>query len=250
MRLLLSVLAALIGAGSALAEPACRAPSELVGIGSALPHFTAAFAAGKEPVVVALGSSSTEGVGASDRTRAYPSRLAGEMQARHGLAITVLNRGIGGEVTTDMVRRMKSDVLSHRPALVIWQTGSNTALRGVDPGEHLRAVAEGLAQFAAAGVDVVLMDLQYAPRVIEAPRHVEILAQMQSEADRAGVGLFPRFEIMRSWHESGIGFDEMLTGDGVHMNDWSYGCVARLLADALAAAIGRRTIPPTAMAAD
>jgi hypothetical protein len=34
------------------------------------------------------------------------------------------------------------------------------------------------------------------------------------------------------------------------MNDWSYGCLAKLLADSLAAAIGRPVIPPTAMAAD
>jgi acyl-CoA thioesterase-1 len=250
MRVLLSVVAALVCAGSAVAEPACRAPSELTALGAPLPRFADTVAAGKEPVVVALGSSSTEGVGASDSTHAYPARLAAEMRARHGLAMTVLNKGVGGEVTTDMLRRLKSDVLEHRPALVIWQTGSNTALRGVDPSEHRRAVAEGLDQLAAAGIDVVLMDLQYAPRVIEAPRHAEILAQMQSEAERVGAGLFSRFEIMRSWHQSGIGFDESLTADGVHMNDWSYGCVASLLADALANAVGRRTIPPTAMAAD
>jgi acyl-CoA thioesterase-1 len=250
MRLLLSVIAGLLLAGSALAEPACRAPKEFTDLGAQLPHLAAAFASGKEPVVVAFGSSSTEGVGASDPARAYPARLAAEMQARHGLAMTVLNKGVGGEVTADMLRRMKEDVLSHHPALVIWQTGSNTALRGVDPSEHRWAVAEGLARLMAEGIDVVLMDLQHAPRVIESPHHEEIVAQLQDEADRAGAGLFPRFKVMRSWHQSGIGFDETLTADGVHMNDWSYGCVARLLADGLAAAIGRQTIPPTAMTAD
>ncbi len=250
MRFLLSVLVGLACIGSAWAEPACRAPKELADLGVRLPHLAAAFASGKEPVVVALGSSSTEGIGASDPARSYPARLAAEMQARHGLAMNVLNKGVGGEVTTDMLRRMKEDVLSHHPALVIWQTGSNTALRGVDPSEHRWAVAEGLAQLAAEGIDVVMMDLQYAPRVIEASRHEEIVAQLQDEADRAGAGLFPRYKIMRSWHESGVGFDETLTADGVHMNDWSYGCIARLLADGLAAAIGRQTIPPTAMAKD
>ena len=103
--------------------------------------------------------------------------------------MTVLNKGVGGEVTTDMLRRFKEDVLAHRPSLVIWQTGSNTALRGVDPSEHRWAVAEGLAALTAEGIDVVLMDLQYAPRVIEAERHEQIVAQLQDEADRAGAGV-------------------------------------------------------------
>jgi lysophospholipase L1-like esterase len=250
MRLLLSILIALVCTGAAIAEPACRASRDLTDIGAPLPHLAAAIAAGREPVVVAIGSSSTEGVGATDSARSYPARLAAEMQARHGLSMTVLNKGVGGEVTTDMLRRFKQDVLAHRPALVIWQTGSNTALRGVDSAEHRWAVAEGLALLKAEGIDVVLMDLQYAPRVIETERHAEIIAQMQRQADRAGAGLFHRFGIMRSWHEDGIGFEETLTADGVHMNDWSYGCLAKLLADSLAAAIGRPVIPPTAMAAD
>jgi acyl-CoA thioesterase-1 len=247
MRLLLSIAVGLVCAGSALAEPACRASKDLTDLGVRLPHLASAFATGKEPVVVALGSSSTEGVGATDGSRAYPARLATEMRARHGLAMTVLNKGIGGEVTTDMLRRFKEDVLAHHPALVIWQTGSNTALRGADPEEHRRAVAEGLATLASEGIDVVLMDLQYAPRVIEAARHEEIVAQLRDEADRAGAGVFHRFGIMRAWHQDGIGFDETLTNDGLHMNDWSYGCIATLLADGLAAAMGKQTIPPTAM---
>jgi len=250
MRFLLSLVLGLAFVGSALAEPACRASKDLTDLGVRLPHLASAFAAGKEPVVVALGSSSTEGIGATDSSRAYPARLAAEMQARHGLAMTVLNKGVGGEVTTDMLRRIKEDVLAHRPTLVIWQTGSNTALRGVDPSEHRWAVAEGLAALTAEGIDVVLMDLQYAPRVIEAARHEQIVTQLQDEADRAGAGVFHRFGIMRAWHEAGIGFDETLTNDGVHMNDWSYGCIAKLLADGLAAAIGRPAIPPTVMAAD
>jgi len=250
MRFLLSIAIGVICAGTALAEPACQASRDLTDLGVTLPHLAAAFAAGKEPVVVAIGSSSTEGVGATDPGRAYPARLAAEMQARHGLAVTVLNKGVGGEVTTDMLRRFKQDVLAHQPALVIWQTGSNTALRGVDPAEHRWAVAEGLRVLTAEGIDVVLMNLQHAPRVVESPVHAEVVAQMQRQADRAGAGLFRRFEIMRAWHEAGIGFDETLTNDGVHMNDWSYGCVAKLLADALATAIGRPVIAPTAMAAD
>lgn len=235
MRLALAVFFALALATGAKAAPECTAPADMAGVGVPLPRLAAAIAAGRVPVVVALGSSSTEGIGATAPERSYPARLAAEMRERHGLSLKVMNMGTGGEATSDMLRRMDRDVLRYRPDLVIWQAGSNTALRHVDPGAHHRALEAGLSRLKAAGADVILMSPQYAPRVIEAPRHGEIVAELDRMATRAGVGLFHRFEIMRSWSRSGVAFDTMLSPDQLHMNDWSYGCIARLLADAIAA---------------
>ncbi len=232
---LVAVLLLSLTAIPAAAEPACTAPPGYAGIGVPLPRVASALAAGREPVVVALGSSSTEGIGASGRERSYPARLAAEMRARHGLALKVMNMGVGGEATSDMLRRFERDVMRYRPDLVIWQVGSNTALRHVEPGPHHQALETGIGRLRSAGIDVVLMSPQYAPRVIEAPRHREIVTDLDRVAARSGIGLFHRFEIMRSWHDSGIGFDAMLSPDRLHMNDWSYGCVATLLADAIAA---------------
>ncbi len=40
---------------------------------------------------------------------------------------------------------------------------------------------------------------------------------------------------MQYWHtNSGIPIDKFLSPDGLHMNDWSYGAMAKLLAKALA----------------
>ena len=75
-----------------------------------------------------------------------PARLAAEMQARHGLAMTVLNKGIGGEVTTDMLRRFKEDVLAHRPSLVIWQTGTADAIHTSDVVSTVHRVESSLLQ--------------------------------------------------------------------------------------------------------
>ena len=235
MRLVLAVFLTFAVSTGVMAAPVCSAPADMAGIGVPQPRLAAAIAAGRVPLVVALGSSSTEGVGATAPERSYPARLAAAMRERHGLSLTVMNMGTGGEATSDMLRRMDRDVLRYRPDLVIWQTGSNTALRHVDPGTHHRALEAGLLRLRAAGADVILMSPQYAPRVIEAPRHGEIVAELDRLALGNGVGLFHRFEIMRSWHRSGIAFEAMLSPDQLHMNDWSYGCVASLLADAIAA---------------
>lgn len=237
IRRLALVCAALLAAGPAVAAPKCQASASLSGLGIALPHLAADLAAGRVPVIVAIGSSSTQGVGASRPERSYPARLAIELRQRHRIAAQVLNKGIGGEGTAETLRRFETDVAAYRPALVIWQAGSNTALRNDDLEGHRRDMRAGIDRLHAIGADVVVMTPQYAPAMIAAPRHLEIVAQLADLADKAETGIFRRFEIMRAWKRAGIGFPEMLSPDGLHMNDWSYGCTARLLADAIAAGV-------------
>jgi hypothetical protein len=52
--------------------------------------------------------------------------------------------------------------------------------------------------------------------------------------------LFDRFAIMKHWRETrGMPFEAFLNPDLLHMNDWGYDCVARLLAEAIADAATR-----------
>jgi lysophospholipase L1-like esterase len=60
--------------------------------------------------IVAFGSSSTEGIGASAVSKSYPSLLPGELQQllpNEPLA-SVINRGIGGDDINDMMRRLQA----------------------------------------------------------------------------------------------------------------------------------------------
>jgi acyl-CoA thioesterase-1 len=42
---------------------------------------------------------------------------------------------------------------------------------------------------------------------------------------------------MRHWREvNGLPFQVFVSSDGLHMNDWSYGCLAKMLAGAIAEA--------------
>jgi hypothetical protein len=52
--------------------------------------------------------------------------------------------------------------------------------------------------------------------------------------------------VMRYWREvRHVAFARLLAPDGLHMNDWSYGCMANLLASAIADASSTRA-PQTA----
>lgn len=230
--------------GSAMVDAArpsqpgdCTAPADLVTIAPALTHVAARIEQGQPVTIVAIGSSSTAGVGASAPGFSYPSRLEAELRKRLPDArVRVLNRGKGGEEAPQMLARMDRDVIAEHPDLVIWQLGTNAVLHHEDVSFEEAAIAHGIARLAAeaGGVDLVLMDMQYAPRVIARPGYPAMERLIADAAKRERVGLFQRFAIMRYWHAAEAAGPPMVGPDGLHMNDRGYGCLAADLADALA----------------
>ena len=92
-----------------------------------LSHIAARLRNGKPITIVAIGSSSTAGAGASSEASAYPSRLAIELRQRFpGHPITVLNRGVSGEEVRDMLNRFDTDVIAANPT---WFCGSLAPIR-------------------------------------------------------------------------------------------------------------------------
>jgi lysophospholipase L1-like esterase len=216
----------------------CTAPQEMMRFKVRLPNTAHAIRSGKPLVIVAIGSSSTQGVGASDAAHTYPALLGEDLRRRWPqLAATTINKGVGGEMAFQMLARFDRDVLPYRPQLVIWQTGSNQALRSEDIEGYTGTIREGISRLKAAQVDIVLMDPQFAPRILARPMHLLIVDSIGAVANDMKVGVFRRFAVMRHWVSSGqYKVEDIISSDGLHMNDVSYSCIARLLADSLAAA--------------
>ena len=234
------------GAAAALAVAgpsafACSAPAELSQLNYPLRHSARRLANGEPLTIVAIGSSSTTGVGASSPAMSYPSRLAVELKRRFpGREITVLNRGVNGQETHEMVARFATDVIAVHPDLVLWQVGTNSVLRDHPLRPHSVLLRDGIAQLKEAGTDVVLIDMQFVPRVIAKPETQGMEDQIALSAKEQSVDLFRRFALMRNWHEvQHIPFETFVSPDELHMNDWSYACVAKLLAAAIAEAATR-----------
>ena len=209
----------------------CSAPDDITAFTTPLPRTAKRLAEGKELTIVALGSSSTYGTGASNPDHAYPNRLAALLHARFpNAAIRVLNRGVGGEVGSNTEERIARDVLAEKPDLVIWQVGTNDVLRDIDPDEAMKAVRAGIAQIKRAGADLVLMDIQYAPAVLMHAHYREMEHALWITAHAAGVPMFRRFALMRDWAEHGnMKMSVMVGPDRLHMTDTSYDCLARQL---------------------
>jgi acyl-CoA thioesterase I len=216
----------------------CTVPQEITRFRVALPNTARAIRLGKALVIVAIGSSSTQGVGASDPAHTYPALLAEELRRRWpDLAVTVINKGVGGEMAYQMLARFERDVLPYHPQLVIWQTGSNQALRSEDIEGYSDTIREGISRLKAASADIVLMDPQFAPRLVARPKHQLIVDSIGAVANDMEVAVFRRFAVMRHLISSDqYTIEDIISSDGLHMNDVSYSCIARLLADSLVAA--------------
>jgi lysophospholipase L1-like esterase len=222
----------LSGLASARAEAPC--PAEPPAPALHLRHLRAALERGTEAVVVALGSSSTEGAMASDPAHSYPAELQAALEhALPRMHIAVLNRGIGGEDAPEELARLQADAIAVRPQLVIWQVGANGAMRNADPAEFRRMVTQGVVRLQEAGIDVVLMDNQHSPKVDAAPEHGVLDNVLAQVAETTGTGLFSRAGLMAAWAHEGAPALTFIASDGLHHNDRGYACVAGALADAI-----------------
>ena len=96
------------------------------------------------------------------------------------------------------------------------------------------------------GADVVLMNPQYTPQVFTKHDVEGMVHLLDVTAKETSVDLFQRFALMRYWQlTEGMPFSAFTSPDDLHMNDWGYGCVAKLLAGAIYDAATRPTLTAT-----
>lgn len=231
-------------ASDILTRVPCLPAKGLKEVPGSLPRVAHRIAAGEPVTIVAFGSSTTVGYGTSSPAYTYPNRLADQLRRKFPTAdITIVNRGMGGQDTPEMMKRFKAAVLDTNPDLVIWQLGTNTVVKGsaTDVAATTALLEDGIAQLQARGIDVVLIDPQYVPAVASKTENASKMVKLIGEvAKLKNVALFPRFEVMRQWHEDEkMPFDKFVIGDGLHMNDWGYACFAQLLGDTIIKSVGQ-----------
>ena len=230
-------------AGDIFTRVPCLPAKGIASSSGTLPRVAKRIAAGDPVTIVAFGSSTTVGYGTSSPAYTYPNRLADQLRRKFPTAdISIINRGMGGQDTPEMMKRFSAAVLASDPDLVIWQLGTNTVIRGneSDVAATRALVEDGIAQLQARGIDVVLIDPQYVPAVTAKPENASEMKLIANVAKLKHVAVFPRFEVMKQWHENDkMPFDSFVIGDGLHMNDWGYACFAQLLGDTIIKSVGQ-----------
>lgn len=200
-----------------------------------LPHVARQIAIGAPLKIVAFGSSSTEGVGASSPANTYPARLQLDLRKKlRGIDVAVINRGIGGEHVDDMLARLDRDVIAAEPQLVIWQTGSNDPLRGVSIDHFREATVAAVRRIREAGIDVVLMEPQWCPKLEATPGASRFLDAVRGIGEELDVPVIRRADLMHGWVREGkLTTKQLFAADGLHMADRGYALLAEAAAQSI-----------------
>lgn len=231
--LIVALLGGLGCAGAAFAaDDPCAVARHLVSAEAALPRVAAAIEQQHIVRVVVLGTSSSALPGLAGSKAAYPARLEAALAAHWpGIAVKVVAAVKPRKTAIEMIDAdFERMVMDEKPALVVWQTGTVDAIRGVDPDEFREALVVGIEMLQAKGADVILMNMQYSPRT-ESLIPADALADtMRWAAVEREVPLFDRLAIMKHWTETGT-FDLYDAGKGTGTAERVHDCLGRLLAE-------------------
>jgi hypothetical protein len=239
MRLLAAALICALAGGAAFALEA-KNPNECVTVAAAaapdfgLSHVSQAIR-GKKLDVAVIGSASSELSGPGGVSLGYPVRLE--------LALSKLLPGIAVKVSTyakprdsaaEMAHKITGTLNETKPALVVWQTGTADAVRGIDPDDFRMALDQGVDRIEAAKADLIMMNMQYSPRtevMLAQNAYADVMRMISLQRE---VVLFDRLTIMRRWYEGGV-FDLYGATRNTDIAERVHDCLGRLLANTVIA---------------
>lgn len=183
----------------------CPVPEEFTTPDEPLAQLSVAVTTGTEVNILAVGSATTVGATAGGAPgTSFPEQMVEALRAampRVTFNLTV--RGGRGMTAEAMLPLVTTALATQHYHLVMWQTGTVEAVRGLRPDGMQEALQEGVDRVHAGGGDVVLIDAQFS-RFLRANTDLEPYeAVLQQVATMPGVVLFNRFELMRFWANEG-----------------------------------------------
>ena len=180
--------------------------------------------------VVAIGSSSTQGAGASQPAYSYVSQLGARLNAVWPSHTEVINRGVGGDKLTDIVARSPQDLYALQPNLVILQTGMNDALQGVPVAVYKKQLLHFVREIRARQIAVILVDNQYLPDQVGTAEYQAIQGATHDVANATGSALVSRYGLSVTLQtKAHLSASALLSDDGLHPNDVMHACTASAL---------------------
>src|SRR6185436_19576300 len=208
----------------------CSVPGYLLFGESLLQRVAAAVKQTKALKVTVWGGFSSTLPGPDGAVFAYPARLEVALGRRlPNLQISVSTNITARQTAAQMVDNIGQLLGEQKPNLVVWQTGTYDALRGIQPEEFRSAVSEGVQKLQNAGVDVVLMNMQYSPRtesVVALAAYADGIRWVSRESE---VPVYDRLAIMRHWYDAGQ-FDLYAATKDMKSAKSVHDCIGRTLA--------------------
>jgi hypothetical protein len=209
----------------------CHVPASMIADPSLLRRTAGRLKAERVLRIVVLGTATAAGAGATGPAQAWPQRLEEELKLRFPQAtLEVTVKAKAYDTAQRMLARM-DEVIALRPHLVIWETGTAEAVRGLNIEDFVAALRDGIDRLAETRADILLVEPQYARKtamMINFAPYLDAIAQVGNMRDLI---VFPRYAVMRWWSEHDqIVVDNLPVNTMAETADKVYDCVARLLA--------------------
>jgi lysophospholipase L1-like esterase len=217
-------------------QPGARALAE----DSALPNVAAALSKSKTLRILAMGAAPGRVGG---RTGSYTGIIETMLErALKGTDVVIINRGVSGELAAGAAIRMRNEVALENPDLVLWQVGTNDALAYVPVEEFAAVVSDQIAWLKRHNVDVVLVGLQFAPRMTRDEHYVQIRETLRKIAANENVPVVRFYEAMQI--VSGASEQTLPVAEEFEHNEEGYNCLAQYVARAITLGVFAKNLRP------
>jgi acyl-CoA thioesterase-1 len=225
----------------------CSVPQSTIARASPLVNTAARIEAGKRVRVLAIGSSSTW---SGNKPSSYPSRLEKMLEnVWKGVNVEIVNRGVSGEIASVSARRLINEAAILRPQMVLWQLGTNDAVARVPLIEFETTVRATVRMLHKNGIDVVLVGLQYTPKLVRDDHWFAVRAVLDRIAAEENL-LYVRRDRAMEFLAQTRSAAEISADDEFSLTDLGFPCMAEHIAQAMVANIflrrngDRRGAPP------
>lgn len=235
-----------VGFAAALAPPAagaagpnCEVPGDLMEVDGKLPHLAHRLQTHASVKIVAIGGASTAGLAAGSPALSYPQRFVERLAGWYPKStLTLVNQSRPHQSAEEMLARFPSAVFALDPTLVIWETGTTDAVRGVGVDAFAATLESGIDALATRGIDLILVDMQFSHRTVAVIDFDSYLHAMQRVGDVKDIYVFPRFAMMRWWSEQEVfDLDGVPKAERARLAADVYQCLGRKMADAVRATL-------------
>lgn len=211
------------------ASETCEVPNSITENYSRLSHVTQAVKSDKKLNVLVLSGVPSQ-AGAANSLKNYPGYLAQNLQERlKGVAVDVYAHAEPRKPITDILAVLPKLLDERKPDLVIWQTGTVEAMRGMDPDLYGDKLAAGVDMILKANADVILVNQQYSPRtdfMFDGGPYTDNMRWVSQTKD---IPLFDRYQVMKYWADKGNFDFTALRNDGSF--ERLHRCLGGLLSD-------------------
>ena len=153
-----------------------------------------------------------------------------------GFDVDLIPRGMSGEVAEGTASRIKTEVMTNKPDLVVWQVGTNDAMERVGEERFTNCLRTTIDWLAKNHVDVILINPQYVDRLAADDNYTKIVKIIDDVAQERRVLVVDRYKAMAELSKQN-GNSTYLASDKFHLNDLGYRCMAEYAARAIVSGI-------------